>query len=567
MTLRRLFALVLFAFLAAASAAAQQQPDLVVVVSIDQFRYDYLTRFAPYFSDGGFNRALKHGANFRRALYPYATTYTGPGHAAIGTGYTPSESGIVANTWLDRTTSRPEYCVADARATGGFSPLNLDSDSLGDRLQERAAGAKVIGVALKDRAAILMAGRRATSAYWFDSKAPGFTTSSYYRADRRLLDDFNKGVPAYLKAHDRWTQSDAIPAADLQRLTHDPAPLRKYKTARDGLGVEFPHPIGSFEALTYTPFGNDLVLDFAERVIDAETLGTADGAPDLLYVGLSSPDYLGHSFGPDSLEVADSVVRTDRQLAAFFDWLDKKFGDRYTVAISSDHGVQSIPEVARDLGRDAGRVDMRNPKASVRTIGELSAQRRAVEKAAARRLGIKVTDATPIKDALILYFEEPAVYLNWTRVHALKLDGERVKRALRDAMRELGGVRAAFTNSQLLEVDRQAEGVERAMRLSFRADRSGDVLIALKPGYIWDYTGTGTTHGQAIEDDQHVPLLLFGRGVRGGTWDDPVAPTFLARSLGAMFGVDAGGSDTAVLPCVDAAFKSRAIALKRSPDI
>lgn len=547
----RPFALVLgLCLLAALPLVAQEKPDLVIVISIDQFRYEYLTRFAPYFSEDGFNRALKHGANFRHALYPYATTYTGPGHAALGTGYTPSRSGIVANTWFDRIAASPEYCVADERARGGFSPLNLASDSLGDRVQERYSGSKVIGVALKDRASILMAGRKATAAYWFDSQAPGFTSSAYYHWNKSVVDDFNKTIPGYLKSHPEWTQSDFIPAADLSRLTHDPAALRKYKTQREGLGVEFPHRVRSLDALTYTPFGNELVLDFAERVIEAENLGSEDKAPDILYVGLSSPDYLGHSFGPDSLEVADNVVRTDRQLARFFSWLDGKFGTRYTIAISADHGVQSIPEVARDMGRDAGRVDMRNPNATVRTVGELAPQRRALEKAVAAKLGLKLTDSSSTLNAFVNYFEEPAIYLNWTRIHELKLDPERVKRAVRDAAKGLKGVRAAFTNSDLLAVDKQAEGVELAMRLSFRADRSGDVLIALKPGYIWNYGDTGTTHGQAVDDDQHVPLLLFGDGVKAGTWDDDVAPTFLARSIGALFGVEAGAMETQVLPCI-----------------
>jgi hypothetical protein len=552
---RRLLALLALVALVTAGQLVPQQPqparpDLIVVISIDQFRYEYLTRFEPYFSDGGFRRALKGGANFRHALYPYAVTYTGPGHAAIGTGYTPSRNGIVANTWFDRIAASPEYCVADDRARGGFSPINLGADTLGDRVQERYAGSKVIGIALKDRAAILMAGRKATAAYWFDAQLPGFTSSSYYRWNKATTDAFNKTAPDCVKTHPEWTQSSFIPDGSLARITHDPASLRKFKTQKEGLGVEFPHRIRSMEALTYTPFGNDLVLDFAERVIDAEALGTEDGTPDLLYLGLSSPDYLGHSFGPDSLEAADTVVRTDRQLEGFFNWLDGKFAGRYSVAITADHGVQSIPEVARAMGRDAGRVDMRNPSATVRTIGELGAARRALEKGAAKKLGLKVTDATSTLDALIVYFEEPAVYLNWTRIREAKLDGERVKRALRDTARELKGVRTAFTNSELLAVDRQAEGIEAAMRLSFRADRSGDVLITLKPGYIWNYGDTGTTHGQAVDDDQHVPLLLFGRGVTPGTWDDEAAPTYLARSLGALLGVEAGGMGTQVLPCI-----------------
>jgi hypothetical protein len=529
---------------------AAQQPDLIVVISVDQFRYEYLTRFEPYLAENGFNRAIKHGANFTRALYPYAVTYTGPGHAAIGTGYVPARSGIVANTWLDRTTATPVYCVEDKRATGGYSPLNLDSDSLGDRLQEKVTGSKVIGVALKDRAAILMAGRKATAAYWFDPKMPGFTSSSYYHANRTILTAFNASLPTVLTQHREWTQSTFIPRADLARLTHDPASLRKYKTKRGHLGVEFPHPIATFDELTYTPFGNDLVLTFAERIIDDENLGTDDASPDLLFVGLSSQDYLGHSFGPDSLEAADSVVRTDRQLEAFFNWLDQKFSGRYTVVITADHGVQSIPEVARDLGRDAGRVDFQNPKKTVMTFADLAPDRRRLEKLGAKILGLTVSDKTPIANALVSYFEEPALYLNWSRVAAAHLDSERVTRALRDAAKQIHGIRTAYTSSDLTAVNPKSSGVETAMRLSFRADRSGDVLVALKPGYIWKYADTGATHGQAVDDDQHVPLLLFGRGISEGTWSDEVAPTFIAKTIGALVGVDAGGTETRVLPCV-----------------
>src|SRR4051794_9958242 len=544
--LKRLAVIVLLAL----PLSAQKAPDLIVVISIDQFRYEYLTRFNPYFSDGGFNRGIKHGANFTRALYPYAVTYTGPGHAAIGTGYVPARSGIVANTWLDRVTTTPVYCVDDKRATGGYSPLNLDSDSLGDRLQEKVAGSKVIGVALKDRAAILMAGRKATAAYWFDPKMPGFTSSSYYHANRTMLHSFNASVPSVLTQHREWTQSTFIPTADLARLTHDPSSLRKYKTKHGNLGVEFPHPIANIDDLTYTPFGNDLVLSFAERIIEDEHLGTDDASPDLLFVGLSSPDYLGHSFGPDSLEAADSVVRTDRQLETFFNWLDQKFSGRYTVAITADHGVQSIPEVARDMGRDAGRVDFQNPKKTAMTFADLSPDRRQLEKLAAKILGLTVTDKTSIANTLVSYFEEPALYLNWSRVAATHLDSERVKRALRDAAKQIHGIRTAFTSTELIEVDPQSSAIEAAMRLSFRADRSGDVLVTLKPGYIWGYSNTGATHGQAVEDDQHVPLLFFGDGITAGTWNDEVAPTFLAKTIGALVGVEAGGAETRVLPCV-----------------
>ncbi|MDP9359956.1 MAG: alkaline phosphatase family protein [Acidobacteriota bacterium] len=547
--------LVLATILCAASLAAQTppaHPDLVVVISIDQFPYSYITRFQPYFAPDGFNRVLQRGANFTHSLYPYSVTFTGPGHAAIGTGYVPARSGIVANNWFDRTTGTPEYCVADERVKGGFSPLNLASDSLGDRLQEHYDKSKVYGISLKDRAAILMAGRKANAAYWFDPSLPGFVSSAYYRLDKPLVESFNATVLPFVAAHTAWEQSNYIPPDDLARITHDPPQLRKFKSEKFGMDVKFPHPIRNAEALIYTPYGNQLVLQFAERLIDAENLGTDDGNPDLVFVSLSSPDYLGHSFGPESLEAADTVVRTDRDLENFFHDLDAKFGSRWTFAITADHGVQSIPEVAKDMGRTAGRVDMRNPGKTAKTFADLAPQRKALEKSVAKKLGVRVSDATSVGNGFIVYFDEPALYLNWTRVRELKLDGERVKRAMREAAREIDGVSAAFTNSELLLPHPDASPLEAAVRLSFRADRSGDVLLTLKPGYIWNYSDppTGTTHGQPVEADQHVPLMLWGTGIRTGSFDDAVAPTFLAKTLGRLLGVDAGGAETHVLPCI-----------------
>ncbi|HEX7679985.1 MAG TPA: hypothetical protein VF713_17785, partial [Thermoanaerobaculia bacterium] len=224
----------------------------------------------------------------------------------------------------------------------------------------------------------------------------------------------------------------------------------------------------------------------------------------------------------------------------------------WTFAITADHGVQSIPEVAKDMGREGGRVGLRNPPKSAKTFADLVPQRRELEKRIAKKLGVNVTDATPLTKAFIVFFDEPAIYLNWTRVSELKLDGERVKRTVRDAAKEIDGVSGAFTNSELMMTNTVASPLEAAVRLSFRADRSGDVLITLKPGYIWNYSDppTGTTHGQPVEADQHVPTMLWGAGIQPGSFDDAVAPTFLAKTLGRLLGVEAGGAETSVLPCV-----------------
>jgi arylsulfatase A-like enzyme len=574
-------------------APVLHMPRLIVVISIDQFRYEYLERFAPWFGERGFNRFVKSGADFTNCNYLHATTFTGPGHASIGTGRTPSESGIVANTWFERdapydakmwqwffddspgyggapapspaTRTRtpwwqagggsPRYCAFDERVkvtagnTAGMSPLLLASDSLGDRVKERYPNAHVIGVALKDRAAILMAGRKADAAYWFDNKLPGFISSTAYHFDPKLF-AFNARTMSYVPSSKQWTLSSTIPDADLKRITFDPPEAWKLKTPR--YETHFPHPINDARALTYTPFANDMLLDFATTIVDREKLGAGDD-PDVLYVGVSSPDYIGHYYGPDSMEVADDAVRLDRSIERFIDGLEKKIGaSRLVVAITADHGVQSTPEIAqlRDPKLDAGRTDLRNPRRDGVSISELPPLRIELERRVAEKLNIPFSPDEPLTDALIYFFEEPAIYLNWPRITALKLDREVVKRTLRDtivSMRDAGFDRA-FTNSELITVNPNADPIERAVRASFRADRSGDVIITLKPNWIWKYSNTDTTHGQPLPDDRHVPLLLWGASIKPGRYTSDVAPTDLARTLGAIAGVEAGGSYTRVLP-------------------
>ncbi|HEY0591081.1 MAG TPA: alkaline phosphatase family protein, partial [Thermoanaerobaculia bacterium] len=301
-------------------------------------------------------------------------------------------------------------------------------------------------------------------------------------------------------------------------------------------------------AFLQTPFANDLVLDFARHVIDVEWMGRQDGAPDVLWVGLSATDYIGHAYGPDSQEVADAVVRLDRSLARFIALLESRFGDRIAIAITADHGTQAIPEVAVARGKKGGRIALTNPPVSAKTIGAMSAARRALEKRAAQKLGARLTDASPIEERLIQRITTPNFYLNWERIEALRLDPDRARAAVRDALFEIDGVAAAFTSGELAARTRPRSDVERAARASFRADRSGDVVAYLEPGYIYSGSATGSTHGQPVEADQHVLLMLWGAGIPKGIHTTRVETIQLARTLGALLGVDAGTPGGALLP-------------------
>lgn len=534
------------------SALAHEPPKIAVIIAIDQFPQEYLERFAPYFGEGGFRRLTTEGAVYRNALLPFANTYTAPGHAAIGTGTLPRTNGIVGNTWFDRVRDEDEYCVEDDRAlpssgsSDPVSPINLAEDSLGDRLQSRYPGAKVIGVSYKDRSAILMAGRKAQAAYWFDDDIPAFVSTDYYAYNLEVL-RFNEKVKPFIAANPRWTPSNLISSDDLAKITFDPPALRKFKTPT--FAVEFPHPVTTGESLKYTPFSNDLLLDFAEHIIEIEKLGR-DDIPDLLFVSISSPDYIGHHYGPDSLETADSVLRLDRSIARFISGLEKRFGSTFVIGLTSDHGVQSIPEVARARGRDAGRVDLIAPT-KAKTIGEFRTHRRQLELAAAKRLGLPTTPASPRTAGLVRYFEQPALYFNWTRIRELGLDGELVKRIFKEEALKIKGIQAAFTNTELMRSNAKAGPSETALRLAFRPDRSGDVLMVLRDGYIWNYDNFGTTHGQPVRQDQHVPLIFWGAGVKKGIHNERVSPLLLATTIGAIFGLQIGEPRARPLPVYD----------------
>jgi predicted AlkP superfamily pyrophosphatase or phosphodiesterase len=587
--------LTLLALLFAAVSLHADRPDLIVVISVDQMRFDYVDRFAPWLTERGFKRFAREGAVFRNARYRYSATFTGPGHASIGTGRLPAESGIVGNSWFERDGAvdeaqwewyfdditpyvapglaqrrdpnaeqwwkegggSPMYCTYDDRVTpttgksSGMSPANLSGDALGDRVKEKYREARVIALALKDRAAILMGGRRADAAYWFDRDVPAFISSTYYRSNPAVL-EFNRTLRGYFPGSAQWTPSPYIPAADRQRVAFDPPEAWPLKNTT--YGGTFPHPIQSMKALTYSPFASDIVLDFAEHVIVTEALGTR-GVPDLLYVGITPTDYVGHYYGPDSMEVADNFVRLDRSLAHFLDALERRFGKRVLVALTGDHGVQSNPEIVklRQPDADAGRLDIRTPDPGAQRISDLPPTRIAIERALARRLGLPFAEDAPLSHALVYFFEEPSLWVNWKRVAALKLDGERVKRALRDVMRGMKdhGIDDAWTSTEMLAPNPSASRIEQLMRASYRSDRAGDVLMALRPGWIWMWGSNSTTHGQPVDNDLHVPLLFWGAGVKPGIYEDEASPLDLARTLGNVVGVDAGGRTSRLLPCME----------------
>ena len=490
-------------FVSAASlAATPQTPRLVVVVSVDQFAYEYLERFRAGFDPHGIiNRCRHDGAWFTNCHHRHGITTTGPGHSVQLTGAYPESSGIVDNDWFDRATGKDVYCVADPQAKivgpseghAPVSPRNLLVDTLGDRLKIVTDGrSKVFGVGAKDRAAILLAGHAADGAFFLNGRGQ-WITSNFYRDE----------LPAYLRS---WNNSDAL--ARYSGKTWDLLYERgryRHPAKEDSFGerpskstVDFPHkihPLGSrdfYHDLLESPFGSEITLEAARLIIADEQLGM-DEFPDVLGINITPNDYVGHAYGPESLEVEDITYRTDRLLGEFADFVTERLEGRpWVLVITADHGVTPIPELAARW-KLAGR---RNPLV-VDKDNHPGPASQMLEAYLRRALGVTQTEPT-----LVQSFDEIQVYLR--RDHPA-LQGERfveAQRATRDWLLSQDCVAVAVTREQCLSGGATGR-TEAMLRRSFHPRRSGDVLFALEPYNIEGRSPA--THGEPWECDTHVP--------------------------------------------------------------
>jgi predicted AlkP superfamily pyrophosphatase or phosphodiesterase len=524
-------------------------PKLVVLVVFDQMRGDYLQRWQQLYGDGGFKRLMKEGAWFTDCHYPYASTLTAPGHAALATGCSPDKSGIVANDWYCRDEARTISSVTPPpdKERQGLGPHRLKQETFGDSLMSTTGGkAKVVSLSIKERVAILLAALRAQACYWFDTKTGHFVTSPYYR------DEPHGWVRWFNKAR----TSDAWLGKEWQKLR----PMLDYAKysgpddfAAEGIGYEqgqtFPHPFVKgkdakkptyYDAVACSPAGNELLLALAKRAIDAEQLGQR-GVTDLLCIGFSCNDLVGHCWGPDSQEVLDITLRSDALMKELLDHLDAEVGKgRYVVALSADHGICPLPEFAQKQGKDAGRVP---PEL-------LTSQAEAF-----------LNEHFLAKGQKELWFENSKkanswVYFNRGTLRGLGLPQPVAERALADWLVKQPGVQAAFTRTELLKGP-LADPIGRRVQKSFYADASGDVMVVLKPYHIFSQPTTSpktasyrTTHGSPHPYDTHVPLLVMGPGIVPGQRSERVTPqamaSILARAMrvpapkGAEVGVPAG---------------------------
>lgn len=510
-------------------APAFGRPRLVLFVSVDQMRADYLVRFAPLFK-AGFKRLLDQGAHFTNARYRHSNTETGPGHSVLLSGRHADVSGIVMNEWYDQGTKGELNVVGDPVqiTVGGegfaASPANFLAPTVGDVLKKTAPGSRVVGVSMKDRSAILMAGRRADAAFWFDAQAGRFLSSTYYFRDGK--------APAWLDAWNAERKLDSYAGKSWERLLADVKTYEKY-AGPDGIEGEsdrkailFPHKIegeaGSKKLADYvrgTPFIDELILDVAVRILDAYELGK-DESPDLLAVGFSASDVVGHVYGPDSQEVMDQQLRLDQVMGRLLDEVEKRVGaGRYVVGLSADHGALPLVEVLQAKGIPAKRI---KPEQTFEPAVK------AVEHAFPGKAGL-----------LLPYWASPPhIYLDPEGIRAQGLKRADVEAVVKKAVLATGLAEKVYTHADMLGDPPTGDPDFALFRASFYEPRSPHIIVRLKK---WLYLGSrpgGTGHGTVHDYDRHVPVVFFGAGVKPGKYDMPAGPEDIAPTLSKMLGLD-----------------------------
>ncbi len=519
------------------------QPKLIVVISLDQFRYDYLSRFEQHFGKGGFRYFLDNGANFVNASFKHATNTTGPGHAALLSGTYGNANGIIANDWYDRDSAEWMYCAKDkgvaiVGASGeGRSPRNFIGSTLGDELRLKYGfNAKVISLSNKDRAAIYMAGRMPSGAFWMREST--FVTSTYYIDTLpSWVQKFNQSK--YINSFFGKIWNKKLPDAAYKFVDNDNAP---YEKNEDGSGTTFPHRITGLDtskitssyygALIRSPYGAIVLRELAKQALAAEQLGQR-GVTDILCVSFSSPDYVGHAYGPQSQEVMDMAVQMDEILADFLSSIEKRIGLKNCVfVLTADHGVSPIPEyiLARHPNADVGRIP---GKDITDYCSNILSKRFGQPKA-----GMKWIDALAANN----------IYISRTTIDAMGVPTlDWAAQEIAESLRTLRGIAAVYTSNELIQ-HQATTPIEHKMKRSFHKRRSGDVIYALKPYWTEGTDAWGASHGEPYDADAHVPVIFVGEGIRRGTFASEASPIDIGPTLSALLGIEfPAGRDGRVL--------------------
>ncbi|MGK0446973.1 MAG: putative AlkP superfamily pyrophosphatase or phosphodiesterase [Polaribacter sp.] len=484
----------------------QQKPKLVVGIVIDQMRYDYLTRFTDRFGENGFKRLLNNGFSIENAYYNCIPTYTAVGHASIYTGTTPDSHGIISNNWYDRFLKKSIYCVDDnnyktvgnTSDTGNKSPFRMYTTTVTDQLHlAQNMNGKTIGIAIKDRSAILPAGHTANGAYWFDGGKNGQWISStfYMESLPKWVTDFNSSGKAndYLK--NPWNSLYAINTYT-NSIVDDNIFEGKFKGETT---TSFPHDIpslkasnGNFDILKGIPAGNSFTADFTKAAIIGENLGKSKFT-DFLAISFSSTDYVGHQYGPASKEIEDTYLRLDKDLADLLSFLDKQVGENnYTVFLTADHAAVDVPSYLQSLKIPAHYFDIKKFRQAVLAITK------------------KYFNSIELIENISNY----QIFLDKQKIESLGLDKNTVAEKLAEEVIALEGIYKAVT-AKTLQTARFTDGIMNSLQNGYNQKFSGDVLLIPFPATLIRGR-TGTSHGSGYSYDAHIPLIFYGNGIKKG---------------------------------------------------
>lgn len=503
------------------------KPALVIGILVDQMRYDYLTRYYHRYGEGGFKRLMNDGFEFKNNHFNYIPTYTGPGHASVFTGTYPAIHGVIANDWYDKELKRSVYCVEDENAApigtghkaGKMSPHRMKTTSITDQLRlHTQQKAKVIGLSLKDRGAILPAGHSGT-AYWFHGKDEGnWITSSFYMEQLPgWVQQFNDSNIAETYLNDTWNTLYPI-----ETYTESGPDLSPYEDRLRGIeNSVFPYNLktlapdnGNFDIIKETAFGNNITTDFAIAAIEGENLGK-NNTTDFLAISYSSPDYIGHTFGVNSVEVQDNYLRLDKEIERFLNYLDARLGKgNYTVFLTADHGAVHTPGYLQSQNIPAGFFDRSDLQVKLKEYSIATFSIDVVERVQSNQ-----------------------VFLNKEALKSKNLNAETVQQTLADFLLTYPKIDKVYTRKQL-EGNSYSRDTGYLVQNGFNQKRSGDVVYVLDPAVISSgYMKGGTTHGSGFTYDTHVPLLLYGNGIKKGHTYQKSEITDIAPTLSALLGI------------------------------
>jgi predicted AlkP superfamily pyrophosphatase or phosphodiesterase len=526
-------------------SSAQERPRLVLQITVDQLRGDLPTRYYDRLGEGGFRYLLENGVFYRNAHHAHANTETIVGHTTLATGAHPSAHGMIGNLWFDRETGFTTYNVEDARyrlltegadvdegseidptqraaRSEGRSPAAILVSTFSDELRAETAGqAKTIGVSVKDRGAISMAGHAGT-AYWFSKASGEFVTSTYYLDEYPgWVQDFNATRPAARYADTSWAllhEQDMYLFGDSDD--------REWEADVAGFGRVFPHSFGDGSSpyfttwLTLSPAGDELVLDFAKQALVNERLGS-DDVTDYLSVSFSSTDYVGHVFGPSSLEGEDNILQLDRTLANLLAFVDEHVGlDNTLIVLSADHGGPDTPGYLNGLGIPAGYVD---PDTWDR------------EAAIAR-----IKSRFGIEGDLIGAYDHPYLYFDAEVRNDPGIDQRDLEAAVVEELMKLPGVSLAVSSEALRNGQLPGNELYDAVVRNFHPKRPGDVFIVFEPNwFINDFDGltVASTHGSPWNYDTFVPIVFAGHGLEPRKVDRRVLTIDIAPTLSSYLGI------------------------------